>query len=118
MNDKQRTYAINRIATIAALHRTRITEKFTTKPERLTWRKALAEGLPFKDSLFSSDDLGWKHASDVFDFGDRAKPAHITDEGVAALSLLTASENSTKDAIMLGDSEEALKAIAEFEAKL
>lgn len=122
MNQNQRAYALNRVTTIASLQRTKLIEQHTVKAEKWTWKKCKAEHhvglLLLNHKLIEKDHTSSLHPEEVFDLSGKVFPAYLSDEGVKAVAALEAASKRVQDEIMLGDSEEALKAIRNFEASL
>ena len=126
MNTAQRNYALTRISNIASSARLKLVEKVTIKATKVTWAEAYKKYFEGELELNYEKLLEVDHASslypdDVFllkDMPGYVARQHIPDEGIKALAAFDAKVTFIKDNLMLGDADEALKAIAEFEASL
>lgn len=119
MNQNQRKYAMERIDTL------KNTLTLKTRQAHIVPAKRLSEDekiqfivsgvVKLKSNL--KDSLRGNHhiLQEIFDFGDMLVHEHISEAGLKRVEEITALAQRAKDAIMLGDSVEALEAIKKFE---
>jgi len=121
MNQVQRTYIRNRVDGIAVEKLTEYRLKNTIKAQTLTNPARIRLIRAKKVKMKSDKELrsigGYNlNLGTVFDFSEYEVKGGIDQVKYAAYSRKVAAEaNKLKDSVMLGDAEEALKMIEDFE---
>lgn len=116
MNQKQREYAVSRVNVLTAAKVAAIKEKHTTPAVALDFDQKIslirAGYVLLRDNEFNT----YTRLHEAFDFSSYERPA-VVDQGAIdkESAPIQAQARTIKDKIMLGDAEEALQLISQFE---
>ena len=117
MNTSEKKYAISRIDGIVCDKQQEIDRKTETEAVRLTYEDKM--GLVRQGAVKLRKNItyyGQPTFNDMFDFAKHETPRKVNSAERAKLTAsLLAKAHTVRDEVMLGDSKEALKLIAEFE---